>query len=360
MKSNVFKMMIIAVLVSTFMFTGCSEKNESNYTIGAILPLTGGASFIGTSIKNGISLAVEMSSKDTHVYYEDSKGNPKDALTIYQSLKLKYNTKNFIVALTSITNALIPQSQNDDEILFATCVSAPDITEKSTNLFRLFVNAEADAIPMANYSFNSLQISKYCVLYVNDDFGLNYKDTFSNQVNQLGGNVVLLESFEKEENDFQNIVSKLKANEDEFDAIYLLGYENNMGILVSKLSEYGINKPILSIATINQPNVKEYIDRLENIPEIYFSNTLLNASTNESPEKSNFTEAYQQKYNESPNYFAAFAFDLTNILLDSIDKENPKSHIYSSKFDGVMGEISFTSTGDAEFEMVIEKYERGK
>lgn len=357
-KSILIILAVVIILAGTIIIAdGCKKKSQSQSVIGAILPLTGNASFIGQSIKKGIETAVALHPEQVEIVFEDSQGSAKDAVASYNNLKLRYDPKNYIVALSSVTNALIPIVTGNDEILFSTCVSEAGITKKSDNLFRLFVNSDGDARPLADYAVESLGISRFAIVYVNDDFGIDYKNSFSDQIQKNNGVIALEESFERDEKEFRNLVTKLKANDTRFDAIYLLGYENNMGILVSKMAEQGIKKPILSIATIGQSIVREQIDKLPVIPDIYFTNTLLYDSNNVSKEKLEFLENYKSKFNEDPNYFAAFAYDLTNILVHALETGNVKESILARTHQGVMGKIVFTEAGDAEFKMVIEKYE---
>jgi len=362
MRKVLSTVLVVSLVLTFFSFQGCEKKQEDVIKIGAILPLTGGASFIGQSIKNGLILAEAQKKDKIKLIIEDSQGNPKNGVSIYNKMKTQYGIKIFIPVFSGVTNALIPIANKNKDLLFATCVSSGNISQKSDNLFRLFVNANGDARKIANYAVDSLAMKKFYILYVNDDFGIDYKDTFIDEINKTTGSIVGTNSFERNENDFKNILNLLKAKSQNVNAVYLLGYDNNMGILLKQYYEANIHIPILSIATIGQPNVIKYIkDILNDFPDVYFTNTLLNAKGHSNKIKLDFLNKYNEKFNASPNYFAAFAYDLLNITAESISKSNPediKQYMINNNFSGVMGKINFDKYGDAQFPMIIEKLEK--
>jgi len=354
MKNLTKLFLLVGVIISVF---SCG-KSEETY-VGALLPLTGNAAYIGQSIKNGLELANELSGSKIKLIVEDTQGIPKNSISAFNKLKSQYGMNIFIPALSSTTNAILPISTNSNDLLFATCVSSANITRKSKNLFRLFVNANADAKVMLNYAVDSLKMQKFYVLYVDDDFGQDYFNTFHSEAIKRGAIISGSDSYSRSEMNFRDILIKLRNQDQEYDAVYILGYDNNLGVLIKQYSEMEIKKPILSIATVSQPAVTQILNLQNNkiIPPIYYTNTTLLVNDNNTL-KEEFLNEYKQKYAKEPNYFSAFAFDLMNILiatLDNTDVSNAKNYMVTNPFSGVMGKINFDETGDANFKMIIEK-----
>ncbi len=326
------------------------QKDKEVIKVGAILPLTGKASFIGQSIKKGLLLSNDKNKDNIELIFEDSQGIPNKAISAYEKLKLTNKTKTFIPVFSSVTNAIIKKSKSKEEIFIATCVSSAKITQKSDRLFRLFVNADGDARLMAKFAYDSLKYNNIYIIHVNDDFGLDYSKAFSDE---FKGQIIGKSAYGRGEKDFKNILNKVKNLSNDIDAIYLLGYDNNFISLLNQYILYKLNKPILSIATIAQPNVTKNL-KLNDI-EIYYTDTTLYEG-DKSEIKNDFFERYKSKFGENPNYFAAFSYDLLNIINECNVEGNKLGECLKNKtFIGVMGKIKFDKTGDASFPMVIKK-----
>ena len=87
-KNNIF----IIAMVAIFLFAGCRTNKSDQVELGAIIPLTGYASSVGTLFQHGLELAVEELNHDSvgisfNVNLEDSKSSPKDALMAYRKLE---------------------------------------------------------------------------------------------------------------------------------------------------------------------------------------------------------------------------------------------------------------------------------
>lgn len=359
-KNWIWLVVAIAVVIAGVFIYKSQNKEKTNdnvIKIGAILPLTGKTSFIGQSIANGLSLAEKQYPGKIKIYYEDCQGDPKLAIASYKKLKNLEGIRYFIPALSSVTNALINDAEKDNSLLFSTCVSSSRITEKSPILYRLFLNSDGDARIIADYAIDSLKYKKFAVIFVNDDFGKDYATVFEDEVEGKGGEIVFQESFDKKANDYKDILIKLKENKN-YDAIYLLGYDNNFGILLKQIAESEIKKTILSIATIAQPIVIETIkNQLSMLPDIYYTNTMLYAKNNVDQTKVHFINSYKNFFGTEPNYFAGFAYDWISVLVNSDLSKYPIS-LQNVSFDGVMGKIRFNQNRDAEFPVVIEKLKK--
>ncbi|MBK9641983.1 MAG: penicillin-binding protein activator [Saprospiraceae bacterium] len=356
----IFILVILSAFIVYLVAKRGNEKDSGKVKVGAILPLTGNASLIGVQIRNGLLLAAENHKDNIDLIIEDSQAEPQKAISIYKKLKSLENISIFIPTFSGVTNAISPLSISPNELLFATSVSASNITKQNSNLFRIFVNAIGDADRMAKFASDSLKLSRIAIVCVNDDFGKDYSSVFSKVFSEQNGKIAFIEFFDKSEVDFKSLVAKVKSRSDDFDAVYILAYDKNFITLLNRYKEYKINKTILSIATIGQENVVKEIDKIKSeLPAIYFTNTNFNSVSNQNSDKIEFVNNYKSKFNLAPNYFAAFAYDLLNILgqssVNTKESQRIKENILKSKFYGVMGEINFNEDRDAQFPMVIER-----
>lgn len=323
--------------------------------VGAILPLTGPAAYIGESINNGIRVAEERHPQSIKVIYEDCQADPKAGIAAYRRLK-GAGVNVFIPTFTGVTNALIPLSMDSSNLLLATSVSASGITASNPNLFRHFIHANGDADLIAKHAVETMALKSIGVLYVNDDFGKDYMQVFKNAAVASGGSIPLEIPFDKTEMDFKNIMLKVKANR-QCEAFYIVSYDKNLISLLSSYVEARVGRPVLSIATIGQPNVREALKALPGpLPTMVFTTTAFENEAVKSAEKAAFATAYLSKFGKAPDYFAAFSYDVLNILAVAHEKSphDLKRYLHENKFTGVMGEITFDTTGDASVPMQID------
>lgn len=323
--------------------------------VGAILPLTGPAAYIGESIKNGIELAETMHPNTIRVYYEDCQADPKAGIATYRRLKAS-GVDVFIPTFTGVTNAVSPLAMDTSNLLMATSVSASGITASNPNLFRLFIHANGDADLMAKYAVDSLGLKSIGVLYVNDDFGKDYVRVFKAAVESNGGIIPLEIPFDKTEMDFKIIMIKARSNK-ECEAFYVISYDKNLISMLSSYVSARVDRPILSIATIGQPNVRESLKGLPgSLPKIYYTTTTFEDRGYRSQAKSAFIDSYQSMFGKEPDYFAAFSFDALNILAEAHEKAptKMKGYLKHTRFNGVMGEIAFDSERDAMIQIHID------
>ena len=359
MKTTNWMVPCLSILLTT---AGCVSEPPKNepvkmmpLDIGAILPLTGPAAYIGESIKNGIQLAETMHDSSVNVMYEDCQADPKAGIATYRRLK-GGGVNVFIPTFTGVTNALIPLAMDTSNLLLATSVSASGITASNPNLFRLFIHANGDADMIARHAVGAMGLKRIGVLYVNDDFGKDYMQVFKSTVLAGGGSIPLEIPFDKTEMDFKNVMLKVKSNP-QCEAFYVVSYDKNLISLLSSYVEAKIDRPILSIATIGQPNVREALNGLPgSLPMMVYTTTAFEKEDFSSPEKTAFAAAYQSRFGKAPDYFAAFSYDALNILAEAHERspKDLKRFLRESKFTGVMGEISFDPTRDANVPMQID------
>lgn len=340
--------------------------SQSPLRVVAVLPLTGNASFLGKYIKNGLEVAVRhvnasggILGRKLEVAYEDSKNDPKQAVTILRRLHGGNKPDVLISAMTGVSKAIIPLATEAHIPLIATTASAAGLPKLSPYAFRLFITASLDAPVMAQFALKQLGKKRFAILAVNDDFGKSYAEIFTREVKGGGAKIVYSGFFGKGEKDFRGLIAQVeKANPD---AIYILGYGNNLGVLPMQIREAGLSSTILSIGTIGQPNVlKQAGSALEGA---YFTTTLFDPSATTGPGKK-FVSDYEQMYGDKPNYFAAFAYDAIGILAHALINHSgddiKRALIKDRGFKGVMGDIQFDSNGDAKFTMVVKKISQGK
>jgi branched-chain amino acid transport system substrate-binding protein len=359
----------VVIIAAIAIYFTQKPKEPETIKIGAILPLTGNASLIGEWVKNGIDLAVEevnssggVNGKKIEIIYGDSKNDPKEGISVFNQIFSIYKLPVIISAMTGVTNSLIPLADKNRIVLFATTVSAPGVADKSPWVFRLFITADIDAKTMAEFALNKLKIKKLGVIYVNDEMGLSFSKIFSTTIEKGGATIIFNEAFDKGLSDFRNLALKIKKFDVE--AIYIVGYENNLGVLPKQLREMNINARFLSIGTISQPNVFSQAGKF--LDGTYFTTVEFTSAAPKTEVAKKFVNFYKIKYGKEPNYFSAFSYDTIMLIVTAIKRSGynaqkiQKELLNIKDFDGVCGKITIKSNGDAEFPMVVKTIKNGR
>ena len=295
-------LILAVILLIGFRF---SLPQNGPLTIGAILPLSGNMAFIGEDFKKGLDLAF-VDEPEVKTYYEDNKGVVTDEVSAYQ--KLQNTVKPDVVISVGIGDlAVIPLAEKDKTPLMLSVSSASGLPAMGDYIFRYFTNADLDAPVMADYAVNKLNLKKIAVLYLQDQFGLDYKNVFSKEIAKDGGQITGTEAFQYSDFDYKTQIVKLNAKG--FDSIYLIGLDYQLQTAMKEIRELGINKQILSIGTIA---TRDSIDKTGiAIEGVYVTAFCVDGIPKD------YVEKFQEKYSSYPGFFSELGYDIGQMIISA-------------------------------------------
>jgi len=349
---------IVAVIIIGIQRTQKPTPKEKVIKVGAILPLTGPGAIFAQYIKEGIDLAVEeinsKSSLKLKVIYEDSKNQPKEAVSAYKKLITIERPPVVIVALSSVAKALAPLATPTKTVQIYIAVAIPGICDISEYVFRIYPEAHGMAGIMAKYNAKQLGCKTAAVIYINDDFGRSSYQVFKEVFEKYGGKVVFSASYELLQGDFRSEIIKLKKVNP--DCIYLSGYGIAYGIIVKQLKELGVKSQLTADMTLGLPNTLEQVgDAAEGA---YFVDGKMSKE---------FVQKFFNKYRKEPTSYAGYAYDQINILYKiivenkSFTPDSIRSNLLKLKnYPGVMGRITILPNRESTLEFVVKKIENGR
>lgn len=344
-------------------------RTAKEFCVGVILPQTGDASYIGQSIKNGMTIAQDnylAKAKDAQpfelrVEYADNGSNPSNVVTGYQSL---VNIKNCqaIVAVQQGVKSLIPLVEQDKRVLLATSVPDNDIAGANPWTFRFFLSAKTDAEAIAKYAVEKLKVKTVGIIYVNDSTGLSYKDSITNSFTQLGAKVVIAESFGLGDTDYRTQVLKIKqANPD---AVYIMGYGKSMANIPIQLREAGVKSTILAVGTLSQPEILQAAGKAAE--GAFYTTTQFFTFDPKTPELKQFVADYKAKFGQVPVFFEVFGYDSLNLLLMAAEKGGTDPEKLRSALTQIkdvpmaVGTVTVPSDQDIQFPVVVRTIKNGQ
>jgi branched-chain amino acid transport system substrate-binding protein len=368
-KKNLFIAFALILLVMIGYYYNYNNNSKSNsIQIGVILPLTGEAASYGKNIKDGILLALEKyqfenpNSTNIKFIFEDSKANPKDAITSFEKLT-KLNDCKVILGCFSSSEVLsvAPLAEKNKIVLISPTATAPIITKSGDYIFRIIPSDDYDGIAMANFAYSNLKLKKIGIININNDYGIGISNVFSKKIIELGGNIVEQKSFDANSKNFNSILEAIKIKQP--DGIYIIAV-SEIGVILKKIKEMGIKCKILTVGLAETPEV---ISIAKNASDsVYYSYPSFQASSSES-HIVEFSKSYKSKYGFDPDVLAAYGFDLANITFSSLkgtenlNIEEFKTNLYNlQNFNGVTGKTSFDKNGDVQKSIGIKLINNGK
>lgn len=364
---------VICTVVVSVLITNLSTKREPDvFKITAILPLSGNFANIGEPKKEAILLAADdinqrggINGRKIAIVLEDSKGDPKEGVTILQKNIDVDRMKIFYVDLTPIALAAVPIVDKSRVIAFVGSAH-PTITDQSKWVFRFFPSGQQEA-EMLNDYLVSEGINRIFILYIGDTYGEELRTILTKKFKEAGREVIGSESYTISQKEFRSILAKIKTTN--FERIILIGYGVNFPAILDQFNELKIptNKVIGDIGFIGTPQIAQLSPTLTN-NIVFVAPSFVHKSTHldENPTVQKFVTDYKTKYGKNPNFVAAYAFDAIQVLASALkqsgsDPDNLRKALLSTKdFSGVTGKITMRENGDCATDMMFAKYLDGR
>lgn len=348
-------------------FVGCTkakEKGAEVITIGAILPLTGDAALYGNNDKEGIDLAVEMvnnkggiNGRKINILYEDSKAEAKTGVSAIN--KLANSNISVIIddAISTVTLGMLPIATDKKIIILSTGATNPSLSGASPYFYRVWNSDAEEGVFAARASFETLGLKKIAIVYVNNDYGKGLMDVFKKEYSSLGGQITTEETYEKTDNDFRNLITKIKQSVPE--AIYLVGYASETGIITKQLRELKVPSKIIGTVAMEDPVFLNLAGKAsEDVIYIF-------PKAPDGPIVTEFKELFRKKYGKDPGLLCDVAYDAANLVIHAYEKgaktsdEIRKIFAELKDYRGASGEITFDSKGDVHKPMILKVIKNG-
>ncbi|MFA5022788.1 MAG: ABC transporter substrate-binding protein [Candidatus Paceibacterota bacterium] len=334
---------------------GAEMENKNSIKIGAVLPLTGGSSITGEQSRQGLDLALEkinaqggVNGRSLAILYEDSQAKTEVGLTAFLKLKSADNIKFVVTSASGVALAISPVANNNKIVQMDVVSATPKYSTPNDFTFRTGISSSYFAKKMSE-TMISKGADRIAILFLNNDYGLGYKEAFQSIYQKNNGQIVLAESYAMEDKDFKTQIVKIKNSKPE--AILLISLQKETPIILRQMEQLGINLPIYSdIYSAELPdNLKLKI--AENL--IYLKPVINSGGTNAVAKE--FGDNYWKKFGQEPDFVVAQGYDGLNLLTSAMrqcpqpeDTVCVKDNLYKIKnYQGVVSSsISFDLNGD--------------
>ena len=188
-----------------------SESISSPHTIGCLLPLSGPYRTYGYRALQGIELALNEYHRDNRekpirIIVKDTASDPFQAVEAVKELD-RANVSTIIgPIITSEPAAMEAQSRGIPIMLFT---QKENVTQIGEFVFRNFMTPHMQTRAMAAFAVNQMNLKRFVILYPDENYGNTYMNLFWDEVVDLGGSIVGVESYDPLDTDFASPVKKL-------------------------------------------------------------------------------------------------------------------------------------------------------
>ncbi len=319
--------MLLAAAMCTTMLAGCggsgdnadkgsadgadSTASGAAFKLGGTGPLTGGAAIYGNAAKNGAQIAVDEINAEGgaiqfELKYEDDEHDAEKAVNAYNALK----DWGVQLSLGSVTSKPCEATAADTfaDRIFALTPSASSVavTEGKDNMFQMCFMDPNQGSASAQYISEQGLGTKIAVIWKNDDvYSTGIHDTFVAEAKAKNLEVVSDTTFTtSSQTDFS--VQLGEAKKAGADLLFLPMYYDAASLILKQAKDMDYAPKFFGVDGMDGILTLEGFDT--SLAEGVMLLTPFNADAEDAKTKA-FVEKYQAQFGETPNQFAADAYD---------------------------------------------------
>ena len=331
-----------------------------NIKIGALLAVTGPASFLGAPEARTLEMLVEqvnakggINGKKIDLLVKDTVGNPEKAISLAKQLLEEENVLAVIGPASSGETMAVKKIFEDAKTPLISCAAAEVIVNPLASW--VFKTAQNDSLAVTKIfmEMNKLGIKKIAVLVDNSGFGKAGKEQLEKTAPEFKIEIVESEVYDAKATDLSAVVAKIKANP-AVQGIINWSVVPAQSIVVKNIRQAGWQVPIFQSHGFG--NIK-YVEAAGAAAEgvIFPIGRLLMVDhlPDGHPQKAllaQYIKDYEGKYHETASAFGGYAYDAFTILEKAIavggtDKAKVRAAIEGLKnMPGTTGIFSFSAT----------------
>jgi len=348
------KKRILFFAVSLLLLVSCKEDNQVK--IGVILPLTGDVATYGTSVKEGLDIAVEEFSENSKykykLIYQDSKAQKNPAINAVEFLSGQ-GIKFFIGDATStVTYAIGPKINSIGGLLVVPIATGDDIL-KTPNVFMISPRNEKQTWKIIDFIRNE-NINKVGCLFKQNEYGVNIANTFLDSISTLGIETYS-QAYQEGQNEFRSLLRKFE--EREIQTIFVPGNYEETALILKQSQELAQNITFIGTDGCYSPDL---IKLAGSASESFLLTMMPLKKDSELYVK--FASLYKDKHGKEPDVFTCYGYETFSILFNAIensstlDINNVVSYLENNSFNSLTNTLKFKNR-EADREYQIYKIE---
>lgn len=365
MKKKFFALMMAMVMVLSLAACGGSDEADSNsgdsaggessgssaFKVGVIGPLTGGAAIYGTCVANSAQIAVdEINALGGDIQFElmteDDVNDAETSVNAYNALM--DDGMQILVGTVTTQPALsvVPLSYEDRVFTLTPSASGDDVISinDNDNVFQICFTDSNQGSRSAQYIDENFDSPKIAIIYKNDDqYSIGIRDNFKAEADSRGMDIVYEGTFtEASQTDFN--VQLAGAQSAGADLLFLPIYYTPASVILTQANAMGYAPTFFGVDGMDGILTQVGFDPA--LAEGVMLLTPFNADAEDEKTQS-FVTKYEEQFGETPNQFAADAYDCIYAYYQALTNANATPDMDAETLCGLMQEqfTSMTFTG---------------
>lgn len=330
---KVLSLMLVAAMVLSMAACGSSNSGSSEnggdssadtFKIGGIGPLTGGAAIYGVAVKNGAQIAIDeineaggINGYQIEYQFEDDELDNEKSVNAYNTLK-DWGMQILMGCVTSgCCTAVAAETANDNMFQITPSGSSTDCIADKTNVFQVCFTDPNQGIASAQYIGENSVAAKVAVIYDSSDvYSSGIYAKFKEEAANQPFDIVAEGSFTADnKTDFS--VQLQQAKDADADLVFLPIYYSEAALILAQADAMGYAPKFFGCDGMDGILGVENFDT--SLAEGLMLLTPFAADATDEL-TTNFVSTYVENYEETPNQFAADAYDAVYTLKAAIEK----------------------------------------
>ena len=340
MKKFISVMLVAAMAVTAL--TGCgsnssssSKKDADKYYIGGIGPTTGATAIYGTAVKNGAQIAVDeinaaggINGQQIEYRFEDDQNDAEKAVNAYNTLK-DWGMQMLVgTTTTAPCIAVAGKTASDNVFQITPSASSPDVLSSGNgNVFQVCFTDPNQGIASAQYIAENKLATKIGIIYDSSDvYSSGIEEKFEAEAKTQGLNIVSKAAFTADsKTDFGTQLQK--AKDAGADLLFLPIYYQEASIILKQADTMGYKPKFFGVDGMDGILTVENFDT-----KLAEDVMLLTPFAADAKDKTvqNFVKTYKEKYEDTPNQFAADSYDAVYALKAAIEESKATTDMSAS------------------------------
>jgi branched-chain amino acid transport system substrate-binding protein len=366
---------VFACMAFFLVFLSCKKQAGETIKIGAILAVTGPASFLGAPEAKTVQMMADeinagggIGGKNLELIIKDSGGSPEKAISFAKQLIEENKVFAIIGPSTSGETMKIKSICEDGKTILMSCAAAEVIVKPVARYVFKTPQKDSYAVGKIYEVMKKKGITKIGIVCSNDGFGMAGKEQLELIAPKAGIQILISEVYDKKATDLTGMLTKLKAKN--VQAVVNWSIVPAQSIVAKNLKQLNMNVPLFqSHGFGNIMYATEAGKAAEGIIFPCGRLLIVDMLPDSNPQKavlSKYKSNYEKKYGEEVSTFGGHAYDAIMILAEAIkkagaDREKVRDAIENLKgFAGTGGIFNFSpqdhnGLGIDSFEMLTVK-----
>ena len=337
-----------------------SASSDASFKIGTIGPLTGANASYGKSVTQGVELGCkDFSTKELPLASkaEDDQADGEKAVNAFNTL-LDWGMQALVgPTTTGASVAVAAECGNDPKTFMITpSASSEDVTDGKDCVFQVCFTDPNQGVNAAKFLAQKYADEKFVLFYNSGDaYSSGIADSFKAQAAESKLEIVDEETFKDDSaTSFTNQLTK--AKQAGATMIFAPIYYTPASVLLKNAKDMGYDMTLMGTDGMDG------LLSVEGFDTSLAEGVLLMTPFSADDEKNaDFVKAYKDAYDETPNQFAADAYDCVHAIAEAIDKagiditadgadiaDDLAKAMRKIKIEGLTGELTWNDEGQVE------------